>query len=99
VDIGPVNDSSGLFYSETGTSTATNGGTACTVTILFSWDLATPTTDSVGITYTISSSLCSTLCATGAGASVSRTSTHDLPLIPMPGNTQTVTEPTINTVI
>ena len=87
VSITPT-DSAG-FYSEEASSTATGGGTACTVTLLFSWDLATPNSDVVNISYSITSS----------GGGQSRSSSHSLPSVPMPTNFETITEPTISATI
>jgi hypothetical protein len=78
------------FYSESASSTATNGGASCTVTLLFSWDLATPDADMVNISYSISSS---------GGGGQSRSSEHSLPSIPMPTNFETITEPLISATI
>jgi hypothetical protein len=87
VSISPT-DAAG-FYSEEASSTATGGGTACSVTLLFSWDLATPSSDMVNITYSISS----------AGSGQSRASSHSLPSIPMLTNFETLTVPTISATI
>jgi hypothetical protein len=88
VSISP-SDSVG-FYEESASSAATNGGQACTVTLLFSWDLATPNTDMINVGYSISAS---------GGGSQSRNSSHSLPSIPVPSNFQTITEPTISATI
>jgi hypothetical protein len=60
-------------YSEGGSGTATSGGTACTVTFLFSWALATNATDVLGINYSVS----------GYGGGVSRTTSQTPTNLPM----------------
>jgi hypothetical protein len=94
VAISPVGDTSGLFHNEEATTLSTDGGKTCQVTILASWELANASTDSVAISYTISSfqSVSGTLQS-------ARTSSHSLPSIPMLANAQTITEPTIAVVI
>jgi hypothetical protein len=77
------------YNSESGYAQATNNGTTCTVTILFSWDLATPASDSLNINYSISS----------GNTAGSRYGSHSLQPIPMPTNYQTLTLPTINATI
>jgi hypothetical protein len=91
-------DSSGLTYVESATGIATNGGTACKVTVLFSWALASPTQDQVFIDYHIASFQS---IAVGGTASVQefRSADHTLPSISVPMNGQTITEPTITTTI
>jgi hypothetical protein len=93
VTISPIGDPAG-FYTEDAIGVSTDGGQTCQVTILALWDLATPTSDSISINYSITS------VQTTSGTNVPfRTSTHSLPSIPMLTNGQTVTEPTITAVI
>jgi hypothetical protein len=91
-------DSSGLAYDESATAIATNNGTACKVTVLFSWSLASPTQDQVFVDYHIASFQS---IAVGGAASVQqvRDADHSLPSISVPLNGQTITEPTITTAI
>jgi hypothetical protein len=85
VSISPQStDFSEATYSEFGSATATSGGQSCTVTLLFSWNLKTPTTDTICPTYSISY----------GGGGASRESDSTLPCIAVPNNTQTITEPT-----
>jgi hypothetical protein len=81
---GPSETSS---FFESGSTVGTASG--CTVTILAQWDLVTPTADSIFASFSISSS--------GSGAS--RTTSHVLARITMPTNTQSITEPVIDTVL
>jgi hypothetical protein len=94
VTISPFGDTSGLFHNEDAVSLSPDGGKTCQVTILAQWELANAATDSIAISYTISSfqSVSGTLQSF-------RTSSHNLQSIPMLTNGQTVTEPTINVVI
>ncbi len=91
-------DSSGLVYDESATAIATNNGTACKVTVLFSWSLASPTQDQIFVDYHIASFQSITV---GGTASVQefRGADHSIPSISVPMNGQTVTEPTITTAI
>jgi|HubBroStandDraft_3_1064219.scaffolds.fasta_scaffold501424_1 hypothetical protein len=71
-------------------STSTPGtASGCTVTVLAQWDLKTPATDTIFISFSVSSS----------GSGGSRTTTHGLASIPVPTNGQTITEPVIDTVL
>jgi hypothetical protein len=91
-------DSSGLDYNESATAIATNNGTACTVTVLFSWTLASPTEDQVFVDYHIASFQSITV-GTTASVQEFRGADHSLPSISVPLNGQTITEPTITTAI
>jgi hypothetical protein len=98
VALSTLDDSSGLFYDESATSIATKSGTACTVTILFSWALASPTTDTISVDYHISSFQAITVGGTSTPEAL-RTADHSIANIPVPMNGQTITEPTISTTI
>jgi hypothetical protein len=94
VSISPTGDTSGLSHSEEAVSISPDGGKTCQVTILASWDLANASTDSIFISYSITSFQ----SVTGTLQSF-RTSSHTLPSIPMLTSGQTITEPTITAVI
>jgi len=98
VDISSLDDSSGLFYDESATSIATNNGTTCKVTILFSWLLGSPTSDQISVEYHVESFQGVTIGGTTT-PEVFRSLDHTIPDISVPLNGQTVTEPTINTYI
>jgi len=98
VTINEFGDSSGLFYEEEATAIATSNGTACKVTILFSWPLANPTQDQISVEYHIDSFQSVTVGGT-AVVEPFRSLDHSIPSLPMPSNGQTITEPTISTYI
>jgi len=97
VDIS-TSDSSGLFYDESATALATNGGKACTVTILFLWSLASPTADQVFAEYHVESFQAVTVGGTSA-PEIFRSADHSILPLAMPINGQTVNVPTITTAI
>jgi hypothetical protein len=74
-------------YSDSGSVVGNASG--CTVTILAQWDLATPNTDTIFVSFGISSS----------GTGTSRRTSHALASIPVPNNGQTITEPIIDAVL
>jgi len=98
VTLSTLDDSSGLFYDESATAIATENGTACKVTILFSWALASPTTDTISVDYHIASYQAITVGGTSTPEAL-RTADHSIANIPVPSNDQTITEPTISTTI
>ena len=79
----------GGSYSEFGSAQSPNGGQTCSVTMLFSWDLATPATDFINVQYSVG--------WTGGGSS--RSTSHALTSIPVPTNTETISLPTIHVTI
>ena len=85
---------SGREISESAAATATRTGSSakCTVTIPYSWSLATPSTDMVFLSYTIIAANVSTSSVTTVAL---RTAEQSLPSIPVPANetthTQTIT--------
>jgi hypothetical protein len=83
-----VSDAAGS-YSEGGSAESPNGGQTCQVTVLFSWDLATPATDLINVNYSV---------GWGGGGSQRYTS-HNITPIPVPANTATITLPTIHVTI
>jgi hypothetical protein len=83
-----VSDAGGS-YTESGSSTSQNGGATCQVTMLFSWDLATPQTDTISV-------YCSVNWQGGGGY---RGTSHTLTPIPVPANTETISLPTIHVTI
>jgi hypothetical protein len=85
VDIS-TSDAAG-FVEDSGSTVGNANG--CTVTILAQWDLATPVTDKVSISFEIASS----------GSGGTRSTSHSIAQIAMPGNTQTITEPVIDVVL
>jgi hypothetical protein len=85
VDIFTSGDSD---YAEDSASIVGNAS-GCTVTILAQWDLLTPTTDSIIVSFSVASS----------GTGESRSTSHFIASIPVPNNTQTITEPVIDTVL
>jgi hypothetical protein len=91
VSIAPEGDTGGFFYSEYASFTAPGGSSTCSVTILFSWNLATPTSDTISVEYSLTSG--------GGAGDTSRGSTGDIPSVAMPTNFQTVTVPTISATI
>jgi hypothetical protein len=95
VDISPVGDSAELLLSEHAVSLSPDGGHSCQVTILASWPLANAATDTISMSYSISS------YQTVAGTTIEsfRTSLQSLPSIAMLASGQTATEPTISVVI
>jgi len=93
-----TSDSSGLFYDESATSIATKNGTACTVTLLFSWALASPTTDQISVDYRVESFQAITVGATTT-PEVLRSADHTILPLAVPMNGQTITVPTITTAI
>jgi hypothetical protein len=82
-----VNDAAG-YYQESGSSHSPDGQN-CTVIILFSWDLATPQTDTVNVQYFVN----------WQGGGGGRSTSHLLTPIPVPANTETITLPTIHVTI
>lgn len=82
------------YYDESAQSTATNGGTSCSVTLLFSWDLATPTTDTIRVTYGVSSN-----GEDANGNGPYRSTYHEIAPIPVPSNFETINLPPINVTI
>jgi len=94
VSISPSGDTSPLFHSEDAIALSTDGGKTCQVTILAQWDLGSPSTDTVFISYNIFS-----LVSISGTLQQNRSSSHNLPNIPMPTSGQTITEPTITVVI
>jgi hypothetical protein len=77
------------FPFESGSVTSANGGQSCQVTVLFSWNLATPQTDTITGSYSVSWS----------GGGSSRSTSNSLDPIPVPANTETITLPTIQVTI
>lgn len=86
-------DTAGLNTITEQAGTAVTRGTgstvSCSVTIPYSWKLASATTDSVGIQYFITSPV---EVATPAGEFPTRTSSQSLPAIKVPVNGATTTE-------
>jgi hypothetical protein len=83
-----VNDAAGS-YSEYGGAQSPNGGQTCQVTVLFSWDLATPATDLINVQYSVNWS----------GGGSQRYTSHAITSIPVPANTETISLPTIHITI
>jgi hypothetical protein len=84
----------GIFITEFASVGAKEASTvSCTVTIPYSWTLATMSTDRVSLTYTIS-----VVGSTSATVLPNRTSTHSLGSISVPANGTTTTQ-TINATI
>jgi hypothetical protein len=79
-----VTDSSGRGATEIASVAATKSGSAatCTVTIPYSWTLASPTLDKVALAYSISAFN----SATGSGGQPTRTSAQGLGAINVPPN-------------
>jgi hypothetical protein len=77
-------------YEEHGTALATSAGKACTVTLFFSWPLATPGSDTVSLEYDINSFQPVTVGSVTVAEPL-RESDHTIPSIPVPANTQTIT--------
>jgi hypothetical protein len=75
----------GGAYSESGSSRSPDGQN-CTVITLFSWDLATPQTDTISVQYSVN----------WQGGGGYRSTSHALTPIPVPMNTETITLPTIH---
>jgi hypothetical protein len=75
----------GGAYSESGSSRSPDGQN-CTVIMLFSWDLATPQTDTINVQYSVN----------WQGGGGYRYTSHGLTPIPVPMNTETITLPTIH---
>lgn len=73
---------------ETVVATRTGSTAKCTVTIPYSWELVTPTTDTLGRGFTISA----TLTSTTGGTVVLRTSSQSIPTITVPANGVTTTD-------
>jgi hypothetical protein len=97
VDIS-TSDSSGLFYDESASALAASNRTSCTVTILFLWYLASPTTDQVFVQYHIASFQSVTV---GGTATVQdfRAADHSIAPLAVPANGQTINVPLITTAI
>jgi len=86
------------FYEEEGSAVATAAGTACTVTILFSWTLATPTMDTISVSYDVGAF--QPVAVGGISTSEEfRHSSHSIANIAVPLNGQTVNVPAISVTI
>jgi len=79
---------SSIFDEEASTVASRSGSTAtCTVTIPYSWLLATPASDTVTIRYVIGVGT-----TTSITSAATRSSNHNLPSIKVPANGATTTE-------
>ncbi len=79
----------GGSYNDYGSAQSPNGGQTCQVTVLFSWDLATPATDLINVQYTVGWS----------GGGSYRYTSHAITPLPVPANTETISLPTIHITI
>ena len=86
-----VDAGSGNFIEESATAAATRSGTTatCTVTIPYSWKLASSASDSISLSYTIQAPVEVTSAATTLP---NRLSTQSLPPIKVPANGATTNE-------
>jgi len=86
-----ITSGSGREITESAAATATRTGSTakCTVTIPYSWSLATPSTDMVFLSYTIIAANVSTSSVTAVAL---RTAGQSLPSIAVPANETTHTQ-------